>query len=625
MILKFIDYFISKTFLKSNYEIENESKKLSVLRIFTGLIVFVRFCEIFISHFFVYGFSSVTVVFLICLLAILLFTIGFLTPILNLFLIIVLPILDSVLSTKTLGTTILVNLLVVLLLTNSGQYFSIDNLILKNNSFFSKSLFKIYGFIGFPNSLGIKRAYFLGFILYAVSSLFALLLHIQDPYWLGGVTVKSMLSNSFLCKHAFVFRDLEFLFPKLFDVISIIGIVFQSVFQILMIPLLFFKKGKEYVKIWGFVFFTISLFLLSLSYLPHLELILWIIIFCPLESPAKKIRILYDDKCELCKKAMFFFRWSNINNIYDFLAISNNAAVYEKYSLTEKEVKTYMAGFYDEQLLKGYDLYMVIIKKNPFFFFLYPLFWIGKVTGIGYFLYKLIAENRYKLLGTCEVSFDNELMTKDKFVLATTQNDTRFVRFIYLFYFICIFLFIVVNNSLYHRIFGNQDSIVLFKNSYVGFSKYIGIEAPQVFNNVDLSMGDNFMTIKKMKNEKWELIPFTGENGERLNYLNFDILLFTNHNSDLLYFGNSLVYRRKLISEVDNVKEFHNNGYGKDQIDFMVNYDYIKTKEIGNVKYKVEVFTSKSSKVKRFEYDNRRHDLKKSFEKTITYNGKTYK
>ncbi|PWB18338.1 hypothetical protein, partial [Flavobacterium sp. HTF] len=76
---------------------------------------------------------------------------------------------------------------------------------------------------------------------------------------------------------------------------------------------------------------------------------------------------------------------------------------------------------------------------------------------------------------------------------------------------------------------------------------------------------------------------------------------------------------------VNNIEEFHNKGYGKQHMEFMLQYDYIKTKEIGNVMYKVEVFTSNSSKVKLFEFDSTRHNLKKRFEKIIVYNGQTYK
>lgn len=514
MVIKIIDFLSSKTFLNLNYVPENEIKKVSVLRILTGLIVFFRFFEIFNSHFLIYGFSGISVIFLLTSLCILFFIIGFFTPVITILLILVIPVLDSILSTKTLGTTILINLLVVLLLTNSGRYFSVDNILFTKESFFSKLLYKIYNFIGFPDTTGIRRAYFLGFILYAISSLYALLLHIQDPYWISGVTVKSMLSNSYLCKHAFIFRDLEYLFPKVFDVISVIVTILQSVFQILMIPLIFFKAGKKYVKIWGFIFFTISLVFLSLSYLPHLELILWLVIFCPFKLENKNISILHDDKCNVASE---------------------------------------------------------------------------KIQS------KLIF-----------------------------KNDTYFIKSVYFFYLICISMFVIVNNSKYDRIAGYKESAISFKKAHIAFCKSIGIEAPQVFNNVDLSMGDNFMTIKKLKNNKWELIPFTGAKGERLNYLDLDILLFTNHNSDLLYFGNSLVYRRMLISEINNMEEFHTNGYGKEHIDFWLKYDYNRTEEVGNVKYLIEAFTSKSSKVKLFEYNSKRHNLTKTFEKIIVFNGQTY-
>ncbi|MNQ35101.1 hypothetical protein D3C85_485760 [compost metagenome] len=84
------------------------------------------------------------------------------------------------------------------------------------------------------------------------------------------------------------------------------------------------------------------------------------------------------------------------------------------------------------------------------------------------------------------------------------------------------------------------------------------------------------------------------------------------------------MYRRMLISQINNVEEFHNNGYGKNQIDFWLKYDYIKTKETGNVKYRIEIFTSQSSKVKLFEYNSNRHNLKRIFERIIVFNGQTY-
>ena len=44
-----------------------------------------------------------------------------------------------------------------------------------------------------------------------------------------------------------------------------------------------------------------------------------------------------------------------------------------------------------------------------------------------------------------------------------------------------------------------------------------------------------------------EIVPITSIDGGRLNYSNFDWLLFGNHNTDILYFGNTLRYRRAFI------------------------------------------------------------------------------
>ncbi|MCD6017964.1 MAG: hypothetical protein K0S53_1085 [Bacteroidetes bacterium] len=616
-MLKRIDYIISNVLFKDNYICENELRKAGLLRILAGVIIFVRFFEILVSQIHLYGYTNATYFLIASLFAIAMFTIGFLTPIVNLLVLIVIPILDAKLVTNTLGSTIAINLLIVLFLINSGQFYSLDRVLFFKKNKFSNWIQKVHMLVGAPDLLTLKRAYFLGFILYAISSLFALLLHVEDPHWLNAVTVRAMLTNSFLCKHAFWFRDLEVLVPGLLDVLSIIGVIFQSCFQILMIPLLFFKFGKIFIKIWGFIFFVTSLFFLSLSYLPHIELILWIILFCPLHIPKERIRILYDDKCNLCKQAMRFFKWININEIYEFLPVSQNRQLYEKYSLTEAEVKTYMVGFYKGKILKGYDLYLYIIGKNPALMIFYPVFFIGKITLIGPYIYNLVAKNRYKLMDRCEISFDDILQKKSSFFVY--NSNTSASRIVYTFYFICILLFISTNNGLFRTVFQSNAPVTSFAVSFKKNCRRIGIEVPVVFNNTDLSMGDSFMTIKKRVNNEWRLLPITGKNGERLNYMNYDILLFTNHNSDMLYFGQTLKYRRALINGIEDPVKFHEYGFGKRHIDFLIKYDYAVTKESSPVEYKLEVFTSRSSKVELFKNDQTRHSLMKVYEKNIIY------
>ena len=60
----------------------------------------------------------------------------------------------------------------------------------------------------------------------------------------------------------------------------ITGLIVIGGFSIaLMIPLLFNKYGFKFIKLWGLGFFLVSLFFIQLGSLPHLELIIWFIIF----------------------------------------------------------------------------------------------------------------------------------------------------------------------------------------------------------------------------------------------------------------------------------------------------------------------------------------------------------
>lgn len=617
-MFKAIDSIVLNRFFHESYIITNELRKIALLRIITGLIIFIRFFEILVSQVYLYGYSNATIFLILFLVIVVLFTVGLFTPVATFLILVSIPFLDAKLVTNTLGSTIAINLLIVMLLANAGQYYSMDRFIVSKNGAFSRIITKLHAMMTAIDDVKLKRAYFIGFILYALSSLFALWLHIEDPHWMDGVTIRAMLTNTFLCKHAMWFRSLEAAVPGLLDVMSIVGIIFQSCFQILMIPLLLFKPGKFFVKVWGFIFFFVSLFFLSLSYLPHLELVLWLIIFCPVTIPVNKIQILYDDRCNLCKKAMRFFKWINVNGIYEFLPVSQNRELYSNHDLTEVEVKTYMVGFYGNTIAKGYDLYRLMFAKNPALCIFYPVLWLAKITRIGPYIYGRIAARRYKLMDSCEISLDNSLQKEERLFTISTNN--HLVRYVYAVYFTGIVLFICANNSFFRYVFKNNAKVMGYAASYKKFCKRLGMEVPVVFNNADLSMGDNFMVIKKWVNNEWRLLPIVDDKGQRLNYLGFDILLFTNHNSDMLYFGQTLRYRRALIKGISDPVTYHEKGFGKEHMDFLVKYDYSSTKEKGTVKYKVEVFQSNASKVKLFVQDPGRYTLAKVYEKYIEYN-----
>jgi predicted DCC family thiol-disulfide oxidoreductase YuxK len=615
LILRHFDNIVSKACIGNNIISENEFKKIGLLRICTGFVIFFRFFEIFISEIYLNVISSSTILLFIFLLIVLCLTVGFFTPVANVFTFLLVPIIDAKFNTNTLGSTIAIEVLIGFFLLNAGQYFSVDARLFNLNKKKFPFLKFIYSGIGVPNKQEVKRAYFLIFILYGISSFFALLLHMQDSYWISGVSIRAILTNTYLCKHALFFRNMEFYTPGLLDIISVTGIVFQSLFQICMLFLVFFRWGARFVKLWGFLFFIISFCFFSLSYLPHLELILWIIIFCPLQTSVNKIEILYNDKCNSHRRSMFFLKSINISKKYQFLPVHEKSETLLKNSLSIEDVSKTMTGIYKGKIFKGYDLYFLISYTNPLLFLFAPILFIARILFFGPFAYNLIAKHRYKIFGTGKIP-DNYALQLAKPPLSLKKNS--FIgELICLVLLLNAVLFACVSSSVFRKNIRGK-SIIALSNSYKSFSKHFGIEVPIVFNKVDLSMGDHFMVIKKWTNDKWVVTPITSPIGERLNYSNFDYLLFSNHNSDLIYFGQTLKYRRKLISE-KNIESFHENGFGKDYINFLIKYDYRLSGSKGKSQYKVEVFRSNSSKVALFKNDLARFELNKVYEKYIIY------
>jgi len=68
---------------------------------------------------------------------------------------------------------------------------------------------------------------------------------------------------------------------------------------------------------------------------------------------------------------------------------------------------------------------------------------------------------------------------------------------------------------------------------------HIGLTMPCVFNKADLEMGNRWTTIYRNTDGVRTIVPFHGNDGDRLWYLKFDIL----------YFGNSLAWRRWSIQK----------------------------------------------------------------------------
>ena len=259
-----------------------ELRKIDIARILTGLFALIRFWQIVGASVLIGGWSdSHESLAIATLVSAVLVIIGFLTTFASASLAILMRLCDNAYSTNTLGTTVFIQLLIVFVLLRAGRNYSIDSLLVKR----SKLLQRFYGQV---SDREMKSAYAFALIVYGSISAAALWFHVKDPYWIHGLTVKSMFTNSYLCKHYDLFRAIDDRYPVALGILSISSGIAQTVFQFLMLPLMLFRYGRFFVRWHGTFFFLISFFLLNLSFLPHFELLLWWVILYPNKIPAGK-------------------------------------------------------------------------------------------------------------------------------------------------------------------------------------------------------------------------------------------------------------------------------------------------------------------------------------------------
>ncbi len=616
-MLRFYTKLASKSAFPRILSLEHELKKAGLIRFFLGMLMLVRFAEINDTFRFL-DFGSGPVIFSsLFLVLILCFTLGFLTPLSNLLLMCLCVRMDLYFGTFTLGTSILMVTLLPLLLVNSGQFYSVDRWILKRGGVLSKFIAPFYKWVGALNEADMHRAYFLSFVCYAIISFGALLLHVQDIYWVEGLTTKSLLLNSYLCKHYNWFRFIDLHAPYLLSVLSISAGVLQSIFQFLMIPLMFFRIGSRFVFFWGMLFFLISLFFINLSYLPPIEILLWLLILGRVDSSRSPIRVLYDDHCNLCKRAMRFLKFLNFNGRIVFSAISTNKELVSENNLSEKEVKAYMVGFRNGKIYKGYDLYYQIFKINPLFWPLLPVFLLALITRVGHFVYNFIAERRYRLFGQCELSFGDEIAAPTP--ILQERSARFFTSFVYFYYSLMLLLYLLIRMPHVREVVPKPAWLEQYGLKTLIYS---GFDLPNVFNKTDLSMGDNWVEIYRKENDGWKLVPLTGAHGERLNYRNADLFNLTNHNSDKLYFGNTLQVRRGLI--LTDVNEFmQEKSRGWYLLRMTLNYDLRMNSLNEPQKYMVLVYRNSTSIVSHGPPTPGKYDKRLVFHAVYLYDGKT--
>jgi hypothetical protein len=185
-----------------------------------------------------------------------------------------------------------------------------------------------------PNQRDRQIVGLLLFTFNAILHFSAVIFHLKDTNWKAGKTFALILTNSYLSSYFEFFRYYEANYPMVWQTLSCNVVLFQTFFQLGMLPLIFLRWGRGVVKYYGLLFTMFSLLGgIHLSILPVVEMLLWIWIFLPsawipslfglklsefrcniIKQSTKKVRIFFLGYCFL----FFIFIFNEfITQIFD--------------------------------------------------------------------------------------------------------------------------------------------------------------------------------------------------------------------------------------------------------------------------------------------------------------------
>lgn len=265
MILKTLFPVVEKRseeiFLRFNPHLNLRSLSISIeiSRILFSGIMFFRYLMSYDSApLFLSGRPDLTLLYLLLYLFL---GVGFLTP-LTLLLLIVLE------GTSPLFIAVKINVLfpIILFLLSAGRNFSLDGLLFKK--FLQKFSFKREDF---PKI----RLYLL--LPYALISLIAFQGHLGDETWMNLTAAQDIFLNPVVTTLPNFLRDF---FRGEIGALLLKGLtLLQLIWEVTFLPFIFFPMTLLFSVSYGILFFLLSAFVIHLSFLGHLELLYFFLLF----------------------------------------------------------------------------------------------------------------------------------------------------------------------------------------------------------------------------------------------------------------------------------------------------------------------------------------------------------
>ncbi|MNR99793.1 hypothetical protein D3C72_310340 [compost metagenome] len=178
-----------------------------------------------------------------------------------------------------LGTMVTGTLLWGLLLLGAGRTHSLDAHLLRTRA--GRWLGRLYVFGESGDRRHVAKARFLVVVLFWGNCVTAMLFHLHDTFWLEGHVLQFALTAPYISDHYALTRAFQQQQPALFMLLCRVGLGVQAVWELLLLPLMYARWGRVFVVLQGLGFFSLSLVLMNLQYLPLFELLLWLLLFGP--------------------------------------------------------------------------------------------------------------------------------------------------------------------------------------------------------------------------------------------------------------------------------------------------------------------------------------------------------
>jgi hypothetical protein len=198
---------------------------------------------------------------------------------------------------SSLGSYVAVLSLWGLILLGAGRAHSADAALQKHLSWTGVRRLYAFAIDWSPRSVASVRLSLL--IGYWGLCLNAMGHHLLDSHWTRGSTVWLLYLSPYWSDHYRFAQLLQERWPLVFQVSCTTMLLVQSLWEMLLVPLLSKESGRRFCGAFGWMFFLVSLTTVNLGYLPYFESILWLLLFPPTELAWRESRVLNRPREEL--------------------------------------------------------------------------------------------------------------------------------------------------------------------------------------------------------------------------------------------------------------------------------------------------------------------------------------